>query len=680
MKPIRALFLTLMIVFYGMPLPVLAQGTPEVFKLPDGVSGEAYRANIETVLRDEYGLKIENAASSSILQWAFVGGVMPSGLKLRTDGFIIGNPNVSESQTLLFQAKVFDATEPNSEPLVLHFKLSVNVPRLRLTKITTPTLSRVRKDGLANSNSEANHTAAIAEFVSNDATSPIPERSPTYRAAARIAIDDASGSSPVVQSTSCAGCDTTSCPICVPPTSDSKKTIIIDARGGSTTGSRKYKKGEHAQILIINKNPYVRAYTTKIDEKIVDETALNAFLPLLGPIIADQLKESPKEKVNNAEAQKAVPDPACPTGSEVDFLKALKDRAVAQETSLKDGYDALAVKHKVVAANYKTGIATLSNPQTSCQLLYCTSSSLLSQLEQRVSDASIKEVQDASDGLKNLANTLKQETELMQRKYQTCSSQVLNEYGVLADGLLSRANEVETSLNKVKDDNKKFEKAVEAINQATGDSRNFAEVHEIPEKRSTDVATVTLSAKNLKGLGGEPEEKSTEIASVEVRFGEAPYFALSGGLAMSTLEKTEYQRVQGFATNRQGQVTGTQITSIVGVKEDSSTRITPILILHGRIHRPKVESFYSGLHWSLGITGKNDNKGTDIEYLIGPSASFLNDKLFFTVGGYAGKRQTLDGNLFPGAEIPKDLAEIPVHKNYHWKLGFALTYKLPIPK
>jgi hypothetical protein len=103
-----------------------------------------------------------------------------------------------------------------------------------------------------------------------------------------------------------------------------------------------------------------------------------------------------------------------------------------------------------------------------------------------------------------------------------------------------------------------------------------------------------------------------------------------------------------------------------------------MLMLHGRLYRPDEEKWgFSGLHWSLGITGKNDNKGTDIEYLVGPSASFLNDQLFLTVGGYAGKQQALDGNLFPGAEVPKDLAEIPVHKNYHWKLGFALTYKLP---
>jgi hypothetical protein len=489
MKPIRGLFLILMIGFYGMPLSVNAQDYPETFKLPDSVSGEAYQANIERVLRDEYRVRIETAASSSILQWAFLDGDMPSGLTLRTNGLIVGIPNASETQTLRFRAKVFDVSERNSEPLVVCFSLSTRVPRLRLTKLT-PTLSFTKEEGSANSDSEGSQTVTIGERVSNEAMNQRSARSPVHRTTSRVAFDDASGTSAVVQNPSCAGCDRTSCPTCVPQTNDSKKTILIDARAGSVTGSRKYKKGEHAQILIINKNPYIRTYTTKIDEKTVEETALNTFLPLLGTIIADQLKEAPKEKVNNAdaaEAQKATPDPACPNGSEIDFLKALKDRAVAQESSLKDSYDALAVRHKVVAVNYKTGVASLSNPQASCQILYCTSFSLHSQLEQRVGDASIKDVQDVSEGLKNLANTLKQETELMRRKYPTCSSQVLNEYGVLADGLLSRANEVETNLGKVKADNKKFEKALDAIDRATGDSRNFAEAHEIPQKRSTDI-------------------------------------------------------------------------------------------------------------------------------------------------------------------------------------------------
>ena len=81
---------------------------------------------------------------------------------------------------------------------------------------------------------------------------------------------------------------------------------------------------------------------------------------------------------------------------------------------------------------------------------------------------------------------------------------------------------------------------------------------------------------------------------------------------------------------------------------------------------------------SLGITAKNDNKGADLEYLVGPSFSFLEDKLFLTLGGYAGRQQKLEGDLFPRAAIPSDLAELPIRKNYKWSFGVALTYKIPI--
>jgi hypothetical protein len=78
----------------------------------------------------------------------------------------------------------------------------------------------------------------------------------------------------------------------------------------------------------------------------------------------------------------------------------------------------------------------------------------------------------------------------------------------------------------------------------------------------------------------------------------------------------------------------------------------------------------------LAITAKNDNKGSNAEYLIGPSVSFAEDRTFLTVGLYGGQVQKLQAQLHPGGAIPKELAEIPVRKNTHWKLGVAMSWKI----
>jgi hypothetical protein len=678
MKKARALSLVLLTVLYGAPIPVRADVPLESVALPDGRAAETYSANVETVLLEKYRLKIDTATGRAILQWTFVDGDLPAGLTVRADGTVAGTPKVNATQSYRFRVKVVDASTNDPEPLFLDLTLSVAAPRLRLSKVSAPALVPV---GAPVSN--VSYADAARPESSSEATEPAPAGGGAAVAPAAAPTD------------TCPGCPTASCATCLPKTEDADRTITIDASTGTVKGARKYKKGQHAQVVIVNKNPYIRAYTVKIDETQTPESALNSFLPLLGPIIADQLTPPKDTKTDddaskkNAKATndekatlKAGGPPPCPEQAELDDLIREKNRAMAAAAALKGSYEPLATKHKAVAGNYKSGVDTLSGTHASCQVLYCTSLTLRDQLGQRVSDASIKTVQDASDALKTRANDLKLDTAVMRRQYPDCPLPILDEYDALAGGLLGQAGEVDASLVKVRDDNKKFEKATETIDKVLVDQSSFAEVYEIPQKRSTDTATVTLSAKGLKSFGGDPEDKSSDIAKVEVQFGDAPYFTASGGIAVSTLEKTEYQRVQGFAANREGQVTGTTVTSIVGVKEDSSTRITPIVMLHGRLYRPEVEKWlgFSGLHWSLGVTGKNDNKGIDIEYLVGPSASFLNDQLFVTVGGYAGKRQTLDGNLFPGAEVPKDLAEIPVHKNYHWKLGFALTYKLPVFK
>lgn len=102
-----------------------------------------------------------------------------------------------------------------------------------------------------------------------------------------------------------------------------------------------------------------------------------------------------------------------------------------------------------------------------------------------------------------------------------------------------------------------------------------------------------------------------------------------------------------------------------------------MLMLHGRIYSKPGWDYVSGIHLSLGLTAKPDNEGTDAEFLFGPSVSFIEERLFLTVGGYAGRKQELEGNLVPGQVIPKEFGdELPVSKHYVWKPGFAVTYKI----
>ncbi|MGH9871509.1 MAG: hypothetical protein ACRD9S_03460, partial [Pyrinomonadaceae bacterium] len=153
-------------------------------------------------------------------------------------------------------------------------------------------------------------------------------------------------------------------------------------------------------------------------------------------------------------------------------------------------------------------------------------------------------------------------------------------------------------------------------------------------------------------------------------------FEISAGMAFSNLDRREFQTVIGYPRNAQGQfidpATGTvttdpKLTKIVGISEQSSRRFAPLAMLHYRL------PWERRLFLSAGFTGKRDDYGVDLEYLIGPSVLYKN--MFFTFGGYAGKQQKLAGDLYEGAPLDGD---IPVRKDYKWGWAFSFTYRIPL--
>jgi len=63
--------------------------------------------------------------------------------------------------------------------------------------------------------------------------------------------------------------------------------------------------------------------------------------------------------------------------------------------------------------------------------------------------------------------------------------------------------------------------------------------------------------------------------------------------------------------------------------------------------------------------------------MLGPSFNFLNNNMFFTFGGYAGRQQRLAGDLFEGAALCS-VTDVPVRKDYVWKPAFSFTYRIPL--
>lgn len=149
-----------------------------------------------------------------------------------------------------------------------------------------------------------------------------------------------------------------------------------------------------------------------------------------------------------------------------------------------------------------------------------------------------------------------------------------------------------------------------------------------------------------------------------------PRFLLSGGLVFSPLRREAFDSIKGFALDANGNPTGDGNKNVVGFTENSPRRLMPMVMLNSRLTSFNPTSLY----FSLGVTAKHDDN-VDVEYLLGPSISLLNERALLTFGGYVGKVQNLVPDLKIGDEIPDSAGDAKLFtKRYSWKPGFSFTY------
>src|SRR6185312_8041370 len=149
-----------------------------------------------------------------------------------------------------------------------------------------------------------------------------------------------------------------------------------------------------------------------------------------------------------------------------------------------------------------------------------------------------------------------------------------------------------------------------------------------------------------------------------------PRFMLSGGMAYSPLPRRTFKAAKGFVLDAQGNPTGNGDKNVIGFDQNSPRRLFPMVFLNSRVlDREKASLFFS-----IGITAKHDDN-LDMEYLIGPSVSFLNDRALFTFGAYGGLAQNLVDDVRIGDEVTADLGDAKFfRKRMTWKPGFSMSY------
>lgn len=455
-----------------------------------------------------------------------------------------------------------------------------------------------------------------------------------------------------------------SCPDCSPsPAPDEENDFIVNARTGETRGKTRFGKNARARIVITDKNPFLYEYRVTLKAVPIAEPAIAAFFGRF-PLFADDLKSEQKK---DSDSQKTV-TATCP--AELDKAIQVERELAAEDSSsnpntLRRQYLAEKGRYDAVAGEFKQAQDVLYSPNTSCPLLCSKATTIRATLQNykpKLDDlgARLMEFKANVTLLQSRVNRLLQGPALP----ADCAEQ-LDGLRRLSLAYAETADSFEKGLTTITNGKKTFDAAVKTINDVFANPNAFYQVYTRgPFNAPTDVE-VTVERRNLR------EESAAFVKVGETQtlnFGGGPRFALAGGVVASPLESVTFKRVPA--------VIGGRSTTIIGAENSSNSRILPILMLHGRLLETPRLGFVSGVHFSLGITAKPNDEGTNVEYLVGPSLSFIEERLFLTIGGYAGRRQQLEGNLAPGQELPEAFKDdIPVNNRLVWKPGFALTYR-----
>jgi hypothetical protein len=710
MKLIQMIFISLSVMAYGMPIQAQSQ-VPQVFTLPDVRAGEACRINIESVLRDKYRLRLEADSRSHIFRWTLNGGELPPGLVLRPNGIVTGTPRVVRTQPYNFQVKV---NTVGAEALILDLNLTVMAAQIRLVQLNTLKLVPL---GIAEERVSAPSSNAalpawpsanghvkvnLLESASNETRreTPTPSTPRTDSPTITGAVSDVRASMMRPQSLPAPPCNISV--MASPSATPGPGVFYLDARNGNlsednklVTSTRRFKRNQRVVIIVDNKNPYLYSYKLTVQATPVLEPALDAFVPL---IVSSLGEFKPKAMANQPSSVTNVADtePCKPAMDEVtsllgDVVQAINDMSIASGTigtqransrSLTDAYNAARLP--------------LFTPNQTRASLHSASTSFIQAVDSRIGPTGVdRETLDKMgaeiERLKGVANKLKSDVEAIREAHPTCLNKdndgepirvQLRRAAGAADELLADAARYERTLNEIRTDLQKVIDSRTNVLRVLCDPHAFFSESVVGQFEETNDVDIQLDVTPKQGVT-EAQPISGSPFKTKFIFGNAPFFSISGGLIFSPLRKKEFVRVQGFELDAQGNqvlVDGKpNLTTVIGLKESSPTRIIPAVFLNGLLTQRKT-GFIDGVHFSLGITAKNDNKGTDVEFLVGPSVSMLERRMFFTFGGYAGKQQKLAGNLFEGLALPSGVSEIPVEKNYRWSFGFGLSYRIPVTK
>lgn len=487
-------------------------------------------------------------------------------------------------------------------------------------------------------------------------------------------------------------------PSCGPPAGAND--VVIDAAAGSFQGKVRFRLRDEATVRVKNMNRLIYTYQLTVDAKAVPEDGLALFLsslPFSGNIVSPPDAKAGAAAASPAQAAQAAAGASGGAGAQTESAPGkrgktrceLEDdnfsqlRGTIQKTSsdIENKNRDILTQVGGLTQAYNDKLGKIKIDQNTMKGVGVPCDRLRSRVQEFIALVTDLEnnlpVASARDNVKSLKNLIAEQAAHL-REYRKNSSpqcfsfvlfwlqtyeEQLTEAQATVDMVSKKIDEIETGRN-----------SLITQREAVRDTLSRPDAFFMEQVVGPFDVPTNVTLKLEEKESAKADAKLATLVTRDLNFGGRARFAVSAGIAYSPLEDQTFKIVQSSMTQTASGSDSATSVKKVGYDKNSSSRTTPLVLIHTRLL--SIGNSSVDLHVSFGLSAKIQDNSATAEYLAGFSLSLAEDRFFLTVGGYYGTVQKLGGGFSPGDPVPPDVTELPVTKDKHLKPGFALSYRI----
>jgi hypothetical protein len=474
--------------------------------------------------------------------------------------------------------------------------------------------------------------------------------------------------------------------------------FVFDAVSGSTKSSgtsNKYKQNDHIRIVVRDINPFLFAYRVETKFARLAEASPADFFKLVfdftipaGPKtdlnVAARVDSTQKGTVVGNEAACGLNVPATVSGPANEAARNHLpewNRLLELQAKINKDLGQVSTNAEAILAVYRDNVRVIFNAglrASKIQTAALAAANSLNALQLVLFPAETRVSMDVRD-YAGLLGRFRTAITSFPGTFPGCAT--FPRWSSLSETMVGDTLRYVATVATMGTEAKRAETKEGILRPVASDSQRYYLSTYLPPLTTPHSVQVIVSRKAVSLLAEAPRADSggtnppapsyDTLGSFFLNVGGHGRMTIAAGATWSDLPTREYGTVSQLAPAADGLPAETTLR--ITRKEDSQTRIVPMLYLNTQLFDLFPNQFPMGVHLVFGAGPKVTGQ-VSVDFLFGGGLSFLGDRVFLNGGVFVGRTQRLSGGLRVGQTVPTGTT-IPIENRTAARPGIAISFR-----